>query len=435
MTDAVPLAEKPIEILIAEDSRTQALQLRHFLQRRGYTVSDAPDGRLALEAAHRRRPALIISDVNMPHMDGYELCRHIKADPALRTVPVILVTTMSGPEDLIRALECSAEHFITKPYNEPELMRNVDLALLNRTAPEAEPASAPGEVEFYFNGLRHTTTADRQQILALLLSSYEAATRRKNEAEVLAVRLEEGRQRIAEQNLELERAAKLKSQFLANMSHELRTPLNAVIGFSELLKDGLVGTLDATQLDCMNEIYESGRHLLALVNDILDLSKIEAGKVEMEIETLDIEPLLASSLSIVKQRALKENIRLVNAVPADVGSVQADGRRLRQIVYNLLSNAVKFTPSGGLVTLEACVVGEFVEIAVRDSGIGIAAEHLPRLFQPFVQLDGEVNRRFEGTGLGLAMVKSLVELHGGTIGAESELGIGSRFWVRLPRGA
>lgn len=271
----------------------------------------------------------------------------------------------------------------------------------------------------------HDVTEERQRE-RVLEEKYQ-------ELKILSDQLGARTRRIAQQNQELQRANQLKSQFLATMSHELRTPLNAIIGFSEVLKDGLAGTLEAQQLDYVSEIFQGGSHLLSLINDILDLSKIEADKVELELETVEIEPLLDNALRIIKERAAKEGISLARAIVPEVGTLLADGRRLRQILYNLLSNAVKFTPAGGSVRLEATVVGDEVEIAVQDTGIGIAADDIPRLFKPFEQIEGGLDRRFEGTGLGLALVKSLVELHGGTVGVASKLGHGSRFWVRLPR--
>ncbi len=216
------------------------------------------------------------------------------------------------------------------------------------------------------------------------------------------------------------------------MSHELRTPLNAIIGFSEALKDGLLGAMPPDQLDYATEVYQSGRHLLSLINDILDLSKIEAGKMELDLEQVELGPLIANALTIIKERAANGGVTVTQSIAPEVTTIDADGRKLRQIAYNLLSNAVKFTPPGGSVRVEVTRVGPDVQLSVVDSGIGISPEDRPRLFQPFEQLDGGIARKFEGTGLGLVMVKSLVELHGGTIGIESEVGRGSRFWVRLP---
>ena len=247
----------------------------------------------------------------------------------------------------------------------------------------------------------------------------------------LSEQLDERSRRVQAQNAELARASRMKSEFLASMSHELRTPLNAIIGFSEALKDGLVGQLAPEQLDYAREVYQAGRHLLSLINDILDLSKVEAGKMELDVEEVAIEPLIDNALTILAERAARGGVALSRHIAPGVSSVEADGRKLRQVVYNLLSNAVKFTPRGGTVSVEASLHGGDLEISVADSGIGIAPEDLGRLFQPFVQLDSGIARRFEGTGLGLAMVKSLVELHAGTLGVESHAR-GCTFWVRIP---
>ncbi len=263
-------------------------------------------------------------------------------------------------------------------------------------------------------------------------------------------------QALLQKNIELEEASRMKSQFLANMSHELRTPLNAIIGFSEVLKDGLVGELTNQQRGFIGDIFSSGTHLLSLINDILDLSKVEAGKMMLDLEQVEVSSLFANSLSIIREKAAARQIRLTMEMTDDLGSMQVDARKVKQIVYNLLSNAVKFSAEGGEVTLRAgrvtgADVGrlsgewsgrnfavpqtdftEFMQISVADSGIGIPPEGLLQLFTPFTQTDSGLARRFEGTGLGLAMVKLLAELHGGTVAVESAVGKGSRFTVWLP---
>jgi signal transduction histidine kinase/CheY-like chemotaxis protein len=257
-------------------------------------------------------------------------------------------------------------------------------------------------------------------------------------------------------NVELEGASRLKSEFLANMSHELRTPLNAIIGFSEVLRDGLIGELTAQQRGFISDIFSSGKHLLSLINDILDLSKVEAGKMTLDLEPVQMSSFVLNSLSIVRDKAASRHVRLAMEAAEDLGSIQADARKVKQIVYNLLSNAVKFTPDGGQVTLRARRVAradvgrlsggrsgrtfpvadsEFaavLEISVADTGIGIPPAGLERLFQPFSQIDSGLARKFEGTGLGLAMVKQLAELHGGAVAVESAMGEGSCFTVWLP---
>jgi signal transduction histidine kinase len=228
-------------------------------------------------------------------------------------------------------------------------------------------------------------------------------------------------------------ANRAKSEFLANMSHELRTPLNAIIGFSEVLENGQAGELTAKQKEYSGEIHASGLHLLALINDILDLSKIEAGKMTLELEPVDLSALLESSLAIVREKALCHDIALELRLGPELGAVAVDARKFKQMVYNLLANAVKFTPDGGRVLLAAQRLSSAVfEFSVSDTGIGIAEKDLRRLFLPFEQLDGSLARKYEGTGLGLSMVKRLAELHGGTVSVSSAPGRGSRFAVRLP---
>jgi signal transduction histidine kinase/DNA-binding response OmpR family regulator len=226
---------------------------------------------------------------------------------------------------------------------------------------------------------------------------------------------------------DLEAASRHKSEFLASMSHELRTPLNAIIGFSEVLRDEMFGPLNERQADYLNDILTSGRHLLSLINDILDLSKIEAGKMELDLSTFSLPAVLESGLTMIRERATNHGISLWLDVAPAVGEVTADERKVKQVVFNLLSNAVKFTPDGGHIELSArCSSGE-VEVAVRDTGIGIPPEDQQRVFEEFQQAG-----RREGSGLGLTLCRNFVELHGGQIRVTSEVGVGSTFAFTLP---
>lgn len=247
----------------------------------------------------------------------------------------------------------------------------------------------------------------------------------------LAVRQKE----IEKKNRELEQANRAKSEFLTNMSHELRTPLNSVIGFSELLERQLFGELNPRQQEYVKDIRESGEHLLALINDILDLSKIEAGSMELDLSEFDLQELLQGSLRLFREKALKKNIRLNISLDEDTGLVVADARKVKQVVFNLLANAIKFTESGGEVLLSAALEGSNVTVSVTDSGIGINESDMDKLFKEFSQVDGSLSRRHEGTGLGLALSGKLVEMHGGSIGVESKPGRGSRFYFSIPRTA
>ena len=231
---------------------------------------------------------------------------------------------------------------------------------------------------------------------------------------------------------QLETANRHKSEFLANMSHELRTPLNAVIGFSEVLQERMFGELNEKQADYVNDIHSSGRHLLALINDILDLSKIEAGRMELEPSEFHLPAMLETALTLVRERAQRHGIRLSLEAAPDVDTVRGDERKLKQVTLNLLSNAVKFTPEGGSVHLGARRNGAAIEVWVADTGVGIAPEEQGLVFEEFRQVGADSARKAEGTGLGLALAKKFIELHGGTIRLDSAPGRGSTFTFTLP---
>ena len=316
-----------------------------------------------------------------------------------------------------------------------------------------DPNSAPDHYEFMFyckNGeIRHclmfvSILPTSQKIVAsftditerkTLQAKSEAALREINAA--LEQRVEARTQELGLANLDLVRAVRLKDEFLANMSHELRTPLTAILGLSESLQEGTYGPLNERQTQSVHTIESSGQHLLALITDILDLSKIGAGTLDVELGLVTAKSVCQASLRFVEQAARKKHLTLTSQLDEQVSVLRADGRRLKQILVNLLANAVKFTPDGGAVGLEvtACPSpegGHEAHFTVWDTGIGIAPEDIARLFQPFTQLDTGLARRYDGAGLGLALVARLVELHGGRVWVESEPGQGSRFIVAIP---
>jgi len=236
---------------------------------------------------------------------------------------------------------------------------------------------------------------------------------------------------LARKGRQLEVASKHKSEFLANMSHELRTPLNAIIGFSQVLRQRLFGPINEKQEEYLDDILSSGNHLLDLINDVLDLSKVEAGQVELEVATFSLREALERGVMMVREPATTHGVRLSVELASGVDLVEGDERRLRQVIFNLLSNAVKFTPEGGEVVVATSQVDGEVRVSVTDTGPGIAPEDRERIFEEFQQTDVGVQQS-EGTGLGLALSKRLVELHGGRIWVESEASHGSRFVFTLP---
>ena len=237
---------------------------------------------------------------------------------------------------------------------------------------------------------------------------------------------------IADKSRQLEAASRHKSEFLANMSHELRTPLNAILGFSEVLAERMFGEVNAKQAEYLQDILSSGRHLLSLINDILDLSKVEAGRLELELGRFHLPTALDNALTLVRERAIRHGITLTHTVDEGLGDIVADERKVKQILLNLLSNAVKFTPEGGRVGLTATAAESVVTIAVTDTGVGIAPEDQAAIFEEFRQVGRDDTRTQEGTGLGLTLAKKFVELHGGRICVQSQVGQGSTFSFTLP---
>ena len=277
----------------------------------------------------------------------------------------------------------------------------------------------------------HDSTVDLLQLVQATSTSLHDA---KQLSEKLEQRVADRTAELLMANAELSRVMRSKDDFLSAMSHELRTPLNAILGLSESLAEGVYGDMNTKQVKSINTIAESGHHLLALINDLLDIAKIGAGKMELELTKANVEDLCQASLRFVMEQAQKQKINLKLVMDNQSVMLTADERRLKQILVNLLSNAVKFTPNGGSVTLETkCdLESESLMFSVRDTGIGIATEDLKRLFSPFTQLDSKLSRQYAGTGLGLTLVMKLVELHGGSVAVESEIGKGSCFTVRIP---
>jgi signal transduction histidine kinase/DNA-binding response OmpR family regulator len=541
-------------LLIVEDSATQAAALRYMLENAGYEVIVEADGQRALNACAHQSFDMVLSDVNMPYMSGFELCMKIKASPALRLLPVILLTSRSDPMAILRGLECGADNFITKPYEEGFLLDRVNSIIENRKRDRRLHVG----VEVMFLGRQFVITSEKEQILDLLVSTFEEIVRSNRELEsrtvelnlilenigdgvvvadadgqlvlsnpmaeqllgpsalmkrplhwgpehgffrldrrtplsidemplaralagasldevemfvktphaphgsyisvsarplrtdrglvrggVIAFRDVSERKRIEAlieaQAGELSRAkeraeqeSRYKSRFLASMSHELRTPLNAIIGFSELLDQEIFGELTSRQKEYVGYVVQSGRHLLGLVNDILDLSKIEAGRMELSREWVAPLRVIDAVHGSVQPLALKQGVVLEVDLPSELPDLYVDEMRLRQILYNLLSNAIKFTPQGGRVSLRAALHDDKLQVEVADTGVGIRAEDLPRLFREFERMEEAGSAKIEGTGLGLALTKRLVELHGGAIYVESKHKQGSKFTVSLP---
>jgi two-component system sensor histidine kinase/response regulator len=433
------------EILIVEDSPTQAERLRRLIQSKSYRARVAANGRLALAMMEEHPPQLVLSDIIMPEMNGYELCRAIKSNDKTRAIPVILVTALNDAKDIIRGIECGADNFIRKPYSEEYLLSRISHTLVNQKLRESPDSDG---IALYLGDQKHFIHAGRQQILDLLISTYEQAVQVNSELQARerqvielnmrlahhAAELEVINGEIARKNLELAEASRMKSAFIANMSHELRTPLNAIIGFTGALLMKLPGPLTLEQDKQLNTIRTSARHLLSLINDILDVAKIEAGKVTLALERVQCQELISQIADTLRPLAAQKGLQLSLALPSELIVIDADRRALTQIIINLANNAIKFTDSGTVTILLAQKMegGQLLtDISVADSGAGIRPEDQPKLFQAFSQLDSTSTRNVEGAGLGLYLCQNLANLLGGKLSFTSDFGHGSVFTLTL----
>ena len=446
MDTSYEIQAEDIEILIVEDSPTQAERLRRLIQSARYRARVAANGQLALDAIRERKPHLVLSDIVMPEMDGYDLCRAIKSDPALRDIPVILVTSLMDPKDIIRGIECGADNFIRKPYAEDYLLNRIGHMLMNQKLRKNQNMEIG--IALYLGEQKHFINAERQQILDLLISTYEQAVQvnaelQARERQVIELNmrlahhagaLETINREIALKNLELAEASRMKSAFIANMSHELRTPLNAIIGFTGALLMKLPGPLTTEQDKQLNTIKSSARHLLSLINDILDVAKIEAGKVTLAVEPVACQQLMRDVADTLRPLAQQKGLTLDVELMDESVVIETDRRALTQIMINLLNNAIKFTDKGtvGLSLRQRSEDGQRItEFAVADSGAGIRVEDQAKLFQAFSQLDSTSTRHAEGAGLGLYLCQNLANLIGGSLFFSSDFGQGSTFTLAL----
>ncbi|MET0106643.1 MAG: hybrid sensor histidine kinase/response regulator [Sedimenticola sp.] len=361
------------EVLVVDDNPQNLRLLANMLTEAGYHVREALNGQSALRAIRKRRPELVLLDILMPGMDGYQVCRELQADQENRDLPVIFISALDSPKDKIEGFDAGGVDYISKPFEAPEVLARVRTHITLR---------------------RHA-------------------------------------ENLASANERLKELDRLKSMFIASMSHELRTPLNAIIGFSGALLDGISGELTEEQKDDVGRIFRAGKHLLELIADVIDISKIEANCAEVFAKSVELEQVVREAVETIQPLAETKGLSL--DVEADRWPrMETDGRRLLQCLLNLMSNAVKFTEQGG-IRLKVVTDDRQVDLSVTDTGIGIARTDIPKLFQPFERLESRLKLKAGGTGLGLYLTrKTVVELLAGSVHVESEPGLGSTFGFVIP---
>jgi signal transduction histidine kinase len=368
-------------VLIVDDDEDFAESLVDLLANHGYQALTATSTEGAIDILTRHEIPVAMIDIHLGQSSGIDVLSRIKAEwPDLI---VIMMTALTETQSAVEALRRGAYDYCDKAHAYHEVVSVLDRCF------------------------------ERARLLAEMKTAYEQLRVAKEDAE---------------------RANKSKSEVLANMSHELRTPLNAVIGFSQLMASEFFGAhSDPRYREYSQDIYDSGRHLLEVINDILDLSKAEAGQLQLDQDMVDINRTIAAAVRIVRGRAEEAGLTLVVNRAEEEQVLWGDERKIKQILLNLLSNAIKFTPEGGCIEISSAIDGpDGLRISVCDTGIGVPSADIPKMIEPFVQLDAGANRRYQGTGLGLSLVKAFIGLHGGSLVIESAVGHGTTASVIFP---
>ncbi|HVN59319.1 MAG TPA: response regulator [Bacteroidales bacterium] len=363
-------------ILIVDDNPDNLQVLGRNLQGENFEIEFAVNGEAAISWLNSRTFDLVLLDINMPGMDGFEVCQWIRSDPRMNRMPVIFLSAFTDRETILKGFELGGQDYITKPFDPRELQARIKT---------------------------HIT-------------------------------LKESIEKLEVEKIRAQAADQLKSAFLATMSHELRTPLNSIIGFTGILMKEKPGPLNDEQKKQMGMVQNSARHLLSLINDVLDVSKIEAGQLMMNLSSFDLPEVIRNVVETNKPMADKKGIPIYLDLNNNIGQIYSDKQRVFQILTNLVNNAVKFTETGS-VSIYCNLANDKVRLDIKDTGIGIEKDQLDKLFKPFTQIDTGLQRQYEGTGLGLSICKKLCDLLKGSVEVESVPGKGSVFTVILPLNA
>lgn len=404
-------------ILAVEDSLVQAKRLEYFFKSYGIKYKLFPNGEEAMAGLISERPELIISDIVMPGMDGYEFCRRVKSDEQFSKIPVILLTSLQDPHDIIKGLQAGADNFITKPYDDKYLYSRIQYLLINRDIRFS--GSAEMVIELVFRGQKYQINSDKKQILDLLLSVYEAAIQRNDELIAMKAQLETANENLKQANQDLD-------AFSRTVSHDLKTPLNAIIGFTDLLLNEIDYKVDDGSKELIEIINQSAWLMSNLIQDLLQFSR--SGQVEIEQEPVNLSQIATATMGNILQRDPSRRVKIT--IDPDLHA-KADPRMIKVVLDNLLGNAFKYTALGTYTEIEFGKRDYYGHdlFYVKDNGAGFDMKNAQKLFQPFQRLHSATE--FKGTGVGLSTVQRIIEKHGGQIWAESEVGAGATFFFTL----
>ena len=440
-------------ILIAEDSPTQAEKLKSVLETSNYNVIVAKNGKEAMKLVSEFKPSLIISDIVMPEMSGYELCKEIKSNDSTMNIPVILLTSLARSEDVLEGISCGADNYLTKPYSSEYLLAHIEQILLNRVIYRNERVKIGFEI--LFNGKKRFITSDQQQMLSLLLSTYEAAVFKNNELvnaqeklELLNEHLEElVEARTAELSAEIdirkqaeltlieakdsaEAANKLKDAFIANISHEIRTPLNGLLGMTSLIKETFSDKCKEEDEILFDGIDFSSKRIIRTVDSILNYSRLQVGDFSIIRKNFRLSNVCSNLISEFIISAKFKSLDLTFQNNFEDASPFADEYSITLVISNLIDNAIKYTEKG-FVNLILNKVNDDIILDVKDSGIGISEDYIDLIFEPYRQEDMGYGRAYEGVGLGLAIVKKVINLNNYVISVKSKKGEGTTFSINF----
>lgn len=419
-------SQMPVKILIAEDSLTQLENLKYILEKESYDVVTAQDGRSALAAARKDKPSLIISDIAMPHMDGYELCRALKSSEETQYIPVMLLTSLTDPHEVIKGLQAGADNFLTKPYKGEFLLSKIKYILENQQVRFNSPQSG-GEVKIKFDGEQYLITSTRTQIIDLLLSTFENAVQKNEELQEVNKQLINIQQELKRKNLELERSNRDLELFAYVASHDLQEPVRNVSNYTTLLERRYKDIFDERGRQMLEFITEGSRRMHELIQDLLSYSRLS--NIQNKFETVDLNAVYTDVIMNLKS-AIEESGAQIKC--GHLPALKAVRAQMLQLFQNLISNAIKYRNPDKTPEIEVGCdkMGNKFTFYIKDNGIGIEKDYFDRIFVIFQRLHDRGS--YPGTGIGLTICKKIVERHGGRMWVESEIGKGSAFYFSLP---